>query len=214
MPDEGARNRREMTWRDIPIPKKMCALGKDSRGYPIPFNVLRDDEGHPHFTVNDTRRQLRALLEDRCAICGTRLDKPRWFVGGPLSAFHEDGAYMDTALHHECMTYAMQVCPYLAVKHYNGRIDDATVDYDKLQKGVLLMDPTRIAERPALFVAVASNSQTIIPRDGICPLVKPDRPHVAVEYWRNGRRLSEEDGHVLIGLAFTDERGELCQKTH
>jgi hypothetical protein len=43
------------------------------------------------------------------------------------------------------------------------------------------------------------------PREGICPLVKPDRPYIAVEYWRNGRRLSEEDGHVLVGLAFTEE---------
>ena len=192
-------------WREVPIPRKMQALGKDRRGYPIPFNVLRNEEGRPHFTVNDSIRQHRALVEKRCAICGGRLGKPLWFVGGPLSAFHEDGAYMDTALHHECMTYALHVCPYLAVKNYNGRIDDATVDHSKLRDGMILMDPTHIPERPSLFVAVASNSQTIIPREGICPLVKPDRPYIAVEYWRNGKRLSEEDGHILLALAFTEE---------
>jgi hypothetical protein len=57
-------------WRDVPIPRKMRALGKDRRGYPIPFNVLRNEEGRPHFTVNDSIRQHRALVEKRCAICG------------------------------------------------------------------------------------------------------------------------------------------------
>ena len=58
----------------------------------------------------------------------------------------------------------------------------------------------------AVFLSkLTSKAQTVIPREGICPLVKPDRPYIAVEYWRNGKRLSEEDGHILLALAFTEE---------
>ena len=41
-------------WRDVPIPRKMRALGKDRRGYPIPFNLLRNEEGR---------------LYDDCSLC-------------------------------------------------------------------------------------------------------------------------------------------------
>ena len=193
-----------MNWRDVPIPKRMRALAKDRRGYPIPFNVLRDNDGRPHFTVNDSNRQRRSLLERRCAICGNRLANPMWFVGGPLSAFHEEGAYMDTALHHDCMTYALQVCPYLAAPAYLGRIDDATVDYSKLPGHVILEDYTQIPDRPALFVAVASHSCAVIEREQIVAVVKPHRPYVAIEYWQRGARLPDERGQMLSAVALSE----------
>ncbi len=184
----------------VPIPKRMRALGKDRRGYPIPYIILRDNEGRPHFTINDTLRQRKALLERRCPICGNRLDKVIWFVGGPLSAFHEHGAYMDSALHHECMTYALQVCPYLATPNYLGRIDAATVDPSKLPGGMIFMDNTMLPERPAVFVAVASYDQTIS-FEGPMAYVAPVRPYIAVEYWRNGKRLSEDEARPLVEKA-------------
>lgn len=80
-----------MDWRSIPIPKRMRALQRDRRGLPVPFIVLRDTDGRPHFTINDSQRQLKCIREKRCPICGNRLDKVMWFVGGPLSAFHDAG---------------------------------------------------------------------------------------------------------------------------
>jgi hypothetical protein len=81
-------------WRDISLPERMQKLDRDGRGLPIPVIVLRDNEGTPHFTINDDRKVSRCLAEDRCAICGQKLFRGRWFVGESLSAFHLRGAYI------------------------------------------------------------------------------------------------------------------------
>src|SRR5215472_13925800 len=96
------------------VPSRMAHLPLDPRGYPIPANVYRDAQGRPHFTINDDRKRLEQLRRDACPICDQSLYIGRWFVGGPLSAFHPNGAYIDLPMHHECATYALQVCPYLA----------------------------------------------------------------------------------------------------
>jgi hypothetical protein len=187
-------------WRSVPIPRRMQALQKDSRGYPIPFVVMRDDAGQPHFTINDTQRQHRVIKERRCAICGTRMAR-LWFVGGPLSAFHEHGAYGDSAMHHECMRYAMQVCPYLALRNYNGRIDAGRLKPSDIQKKpkMILVDTTQDDSRPTLFVAVAADRQTLLPQPhGLSPHLRPQRPYLAVEYWQNGQQLDDEEGRRLV----------------
>lgn len=187
-------------WKDIPIPKRMRGLGRDARGYPIPFILLRDTDGKAHFTINDTSRARRCVLEKRCPICGNRLEQPLWLVGGPKSAFHEHGAYFDTAMHHDCMTYALQVCPYLAMPSYLGRIDTGSLTPEKTPADVMLfVDNTMIPERPDVFVAVASNKQ--IPHaetEFSSYTVRPARPYLAVEYWRNGEQISEADGKELV----------------
>jgi hypothetical protein len=75
-------------WRSIPIPKRMKALGRDKRGFPIPFTVLRDTDGCPHFAANDGIRQHKARYESRCQICGGKLDSLKWLVGGPPVRVH------------------------------------------------------------------------------------------------------------------------------
>ena len=66
-----------MDWRHVQIPKKMKALAKDRRGYPIPFIVMRDTDGYPHFTINNSSLQRRCLKEKRCPICGSKLGRER-----------------------------------------------------------------------------------------------------------------------------------------
>lgn len=185
----------------IPVPRRMNALQHDRRGYPVPFIVLRDSAGTPHFTVNDHHRRWRCVKEKRCAICGTKLSGLLWFVGGPLSAFHPDGAYRDTALHHECMNYAMRVCPYLALRSYQGRIDDLTVDYDKLPNGVVLHDPTMIDERPGVFVVVAATGYQLLSGDPIHANVRPTRPYRAVEFWKDGNLLAADAAREPLAQA-------------
>jgi hypothetical protein len=182
----------------VPIPKRMSALGRDSRGYPIPYNVLRDRDGRAHFTINDDRRQARALKEHRCGICGTRIHKPFWFVGGPGSAFHPNGCYSDPPMHHECMTYAMQVCPYLALPRYLGRIDAATLDPSRLDVPPIFFDPTMDPERPSVFVCVAANGYEVEAREFAGAIARPVRPYAAVEYWNAGKHLTDEEARGLI----------------
>lgn len=175
----------------------MSALQRDARGYPVPFVVLRDSDGKPHFTINDSGRRLRALLERRCHICGGRLGRTMWFVGGPLSAFHPNGCYNDGPLHQECMEYAMQVCPYLALTKYMGRIDDATLDPDKVPSNMIFLDPTIIAERPPMFVCAETRAYALTDGTETC-YIKPERPYTGVQYWRSGARLTDCEARSVL----------------
>lgn len=185
-----------MNWREVPIPHRMRALIKDERGYPVPYVVLRDSDGKPHFTVNDSERRLKALKERRCHVCGSKLDRAFWFVGGPLSAFHVNGCYNDGPLHKECMEYALRVCPYLALTKYMGRIDASTVDKDKIPDGMVFFDPTITPERPPLFVCVETMNYTLTDATETC-YIHPRRPYMGVQYWRSGERLTDADAHVI-----------------
>jgi hypothetical protein len=113
-----------------PVPDRMKHLETDSRGYLIPWGVYRDHTGRAHFQINDELRRLRSFRENLCPICGKSLFRGRWFVGGPMSAFHEAGAFADPPMHYECAVYALQVCPYIALPRYGRRIDDRTLDKD------------------------------------------------------------------------------------
>lgn len=188
-----------MNWKDVPIPRRMSAMQKDPRGYPIPFIVLRDVNNEPHFAANDARKQLRCLFEKRCPICGSKLDKLMWFAGGPRSAFSEHGVYIDTAMHHECMEYAMQVCPYLAIPKYLKSIGMSGITPENTPPGVtVFIDPTTTPERPEVFVIAGTDSFSIKEAPGRMLYVIPRRPYLAVEYWRFGVKLSEEEGRQII----------------
>jgi len=180
-------------------------MTKDKRGYPIPFIVQRDMTGCPHFSINDARTVKRALDENRCAICGNRLDPVKWLVGGPLSAFHEYGAYIDSALHHDCMTYALQVCPYLAAPVYSGnilnRLDPTPFDPDMT---FLDQTPEMFPDRPKLFVAVASRVIERLDNSPGHDHSRPQRPYVAIEYWRQGVRLDDREGYGLAMQAMAE----------
>ncbi len=195
-----------MNWKDVPIPRRMNAMQKDSRGYPIPFIVLRDINGDPHFAANDSRKQLRCLFEKRCPICGTKLDKLMWFAGGPQSAFAEHGVYIDTGMHHECMQYAMQVCPYLAMPRYMKSIGMSGITPENTPPGInIFIDPTQTPERPVVFVVAGTENFRIKEAPGHMLYVIPQRPYHAIEYWRYGKNLSEAEGRQII----SDARPEL-----
>jgi hypothetical protein len=101
-------------FRTVPIPALMKERQVDPRGYPIPWNVLVDSTGKAHFTINDESLRQMAIRDRLCPICGHRLWRGMWFVGGPGSALHEHGAYIDPPMHKPCAEYALKVCPYLA----------------------------------------------------------------------------------------------------
>ena len=173
--------------KTIDIPARMKHLELDRRGLPIPFIVFRDSDNMPHFTINDTRKTMRCRTADLCAICGRPLFRARWFVGGPGSAFHSHGAYIDPPLHHECMRYAVQACPYLAKENYTKRLDGATLDPAKATNIVGLLDPTVDPNRPPLFIAVMAVGQDFTPNGYFVP----KRPYRKIEVWRNGVLLQE-----------------------
>ena len=127
------------------MPPRIAALERDHRGYPIPWNVLRGDDGTPLFTINDDRKTARALRERICPICGVRLGRWLWFVGGPLSAFDPNGWYLNLPAHVDCVEYALTTCPYLAAQQYLKRLD--------------VIDPGKLPSAAKVFI-----DETVIPR--------------------------------------------------
>lgn len=171
------------------MPERIARLPRDPRGFPIPWNVLRGEEGRAFFTINDEEKHQRAIRSELCPICGERLGRWRWFTGGPRSAFDPRGAYIDLPAHHECAQFALVTCPWLALPRYRGMLAEGVIPHsDELPDALLLQDPTMIPERPALFVSVASDQMTILEGPPL-PYVRPAQPYLAVEYWRHGQEL-------------------------
>jgi len=154
--------------------------------------VYRDHAGRPHFTINDENKRQEIIQRDLCSICAQKLLRGRWFVGGPGSAFHERGAYLDPPMHDECVHYALRVCPYLAAPSYGKRIDARTLDPD--HPPTILIDPTLDPERPEQFVAVMATGQKfilgeLVPGVPFVQFVKPKRPYLRVEWWCAGEQV-------------------------
>lgn len=200
----------------VPIPATMAHLERDARGLPVPFIVLRDTAGRPHFTVNNDTLRIKCLYENLCGICGKRLHRGRWFVGGPLSAFDPHGFYVDPPMHAECARYALQVCPYLAAPHYGRSIAGKTFTPEEqaaMQTG--LVEFTMLPERPPLFVAVMAVDQKFshnVSKGGSTNMamrhlqvyVRPVQPYRTIEYWQHGKQLPAEIGLPIVARAVLD----------
>jgi hypothetical protein len=176
----------------VTMPPRIARLERDARGYPIPWNALRGVDNAPIFTVNDDRKHLYALRAALCPICGEKLGKWKWFVGGPRSAFDPNGWYFDLPGHYECEQFALATCPYLAMPRYLKRVD--VPDPSKLPQDItpILLDNTQIADRPEVFVTIASDRMEVQPGPA-SPYVRPVRPVLGYEFWRHGRQLTEAE---------------------
>jgi hypothetical protein len=168
------------------LPSRMAKLPRDPRGYPIPVIVLIDQDGRPHFQINDDVIVQRCLRDRLCSICGERLTRGTWFIGGAMSAFDPHGAYIDGPVHGECARYALQVCPYLAAPNYARRLDGKT--NPRVPDHVVTLDRTVLEGRPTIFVAVMSRGFDL-GRGDWQPVYRPRRPYMRVEYWRHGQQL-------------------------
>lgn len=187
---------------EVKMPPRIARLKRDKRGYPVPWNVLIGTDGEPIFTANDSTKHYTALAYRLCPICGEQLGKYLWFVGGPQSAFDPNGWYFDLPAHKECAEYALQVCPHLAAKKYLRRLD--IIDPSKVP-GVAFVDLTIDPDRPVLFVAIGATQVMVGERGGgMLPLVRPVPPF-QIQYWKEGVRLTEEEGVRLVREVFGED---------
>jgi hypothetical protein len=185
-----------MSWKEVPMPANIKRLEKDKRGMPVPVIVLRDKFDKPHFQINDAARVKECLENRLCSICGQPLGDDMWLSGGPLSAFHPNGGYIDSPTHHDCGYYALQVCPYLSNDRYNNRIDGATLTTDNFE-GLAFVDLNMIPERPPFFAYVKVADFEIQDQTNY---IIPKRPYLAVELWNNGRMITTEEAVRLYNL--------------
>jgi hypothetical protein len=177
------------------MPPRISALPRDRRGLPIPVTVLRDDQGLPHFTINDSRMAARCYREGRCGICGETLGALKCFVGGPGSAFHPAGLYFDGPMHRDCAAYALGVCPYLAVAGgYTKSVGARTLRPGSLGGRTLLtVDPTIHPDQPAVFV-LGSCRRFSLTASG---RFKPERPWAELRYFRAGQEIGKLEAQAL-----------------
>lgn len=181
---------------NVPIPEFMKDLPVDPRGYPIPYIVLKDDDGTAHFIVNDHHAVVRCTRHDLCSICGKPLETLRMFVGGVRNAFHRNGAYIDPPMHPECCRYALQVCPFLAVPSYHG-VKDVTKHIERVQADATFVDNTSVRGKPVMFVAIVVPQKYDLVFDGSAMVFKPHRPYRSIEYWRDGKQLAFHEGKEI-----------------
>ncbi len=184
-------------WKSIPIPEKMKEMEFDPRGYPIPFVILRGNN-KSYFQVNDERKVNEAIEKNLCAICGKPMEDDTWLVGGPLSAFHPHGAYIDTCTHQDCLHYALKVCPYLAVPNYKKRIDMSNVDVSEFEDSMFFQDPTQDEERVPFFVAVHVTGFRVSRPEPGKRYLHPNRDYRAVEFWNDGKEITREEAVELL----------------
>jgi hypothetical protein len=180
-------------WRTVPVPDRMKHLPRDPRGYPVFAMAFRDRDGRPHFTINDTDKVFDLIERDCCAVCGMKLFRARWFIGGPRSAFAAGGTYVDPPMHGECAHYAVRVCPYLALPSYRNFIEARKLH----QPALLFKEAAMHPDRPEIFVVVQARGHTT--RHDTYPSVylTPKRPYMRVEYWQHGRQLDDDVGAAI-----------------
>jgi hypothetical protein len=197
----------------VQLPERMQKLDRDPRGYPIFYMAYRDKHGRPHFTINDEVKRQHVIKHDLCSICGEKLLRGRWFVGGEKSAFHERGCYLDPPMHAECVHYALRVCPYMSAPNWSRYIEDSTLAPD--DNLATCLDPAMSDKRPDVFVAVLARGQRKMMGEMVdgpikVPFVqylKPLRPYIKVELWRRGERIDlatalhalDDDGLQALG---------------
>jgi hypothetical protein len=193
----------------VPLPESMSGLPRDRRGYPIPWIVLRDRTGRPHFTINDSRKVKECGKFGLCGICGKPLGKhnPKnphkgaWFVGGPASFYMDRGAFLDPPMHRECATYALTVCPYIANPSYGKRIDDATLKAEHVPEGTAIIahDGHTLNDKPPLFIlGLARRWESFEPAPGQTLFKVRNYKHdwVVLSAWKDGEELDVESREV------------------
>ena len=158
--------------------------------FPIPYIVLRDRNNIPHFKVNDEKKVEKCIKEDLCSVCGEKLNDNKWLIGGRLSAFHPKGCYIDIPVHKECGVYSLKTCPYMAYTQYIAKgISDKEKAVLLEDEKLVLMNPTLDDNRLQYFVFVKTNDYSVSRRNNE-RYIYPERPYLAIEYWRDGKQLT------------------------
>lgn len=96
----------------ITMPARIARLPRDKHDRPIPWFVLRDDNGTPDFRVVRDHGIADAFRFELCWVCGQRRGAWSAFVVGPMCAVNRVSA--EPPSHRDCAVYSAQACPFLA----------------------------------------------------------------------------------------------------
>lgn len=94
------------------MPRRIAALKKDERGYPVPWFVAWVN-GRPEFRCADPEKLGRAIRERRCWVCGEHTKFQLAFLIGPMCAVNRTTA--EPPCHLECAEFSAKACPFLTL---------------------------------------------------------------------------------------------------
>ena len=178
-------------WTDlsaIGMPPRVARLDRDERGYPIPAWAIVDAHGKPDFHVLDLAKWVRLAQLRFCGICGDALGRHMAFVGGPKSVARR--VFKDLPMHHDCASYALRACPFLAAPKFSfaavgHQVEGAETDTSEAVS----------AERPERFgLGIASTMEICLLGDGSPALMAGEFTHLV--WWEHGAPIEDEQDKV------------------
>lgn len=173
----------------------MRNLPRDPRGLPVTYTSLTLPDGRIDFTQADTLIWRRCVKDRLCALCGNKLPKKMWFIGGPLTMVNR--FFFDLGMHEECARYALVVCPYLAVRGFKG-VKKRAIGADEpgiRQKELASSD----SARPAVFGLAMTDGYDPVRFQGD-ELVRAKRWMREIEWWFAGERTTFDFDTYRAGL--------------
>lgn len=171
LPSDGPREVRE-----VPMPPEIAALPRHKSGYPVPWFCPVVD-GEPDLKLLDARKQLQAIRERRCAICGQPVGYWIAFITGPLGV--QNRVVTDPGMHEACARYAVQVCPFIA-RPGARRAAHKHPDSEPAIGGVV--------ERPDRVAVYVTRHYTAFSPDGRQALIRM-APAARVEWYEGGHPI-------------------------
>jgi hypothetical protein len=166
---------------EIEMPDRLKSLPTHG-GYPVPFLVMRSNDGVPDFRVTDMERWWDSVNKNLCSLCGQPNDYWLYFIGGPIS-INDTRLFFDPATHHECALYALKVCPYLA------GVRDRSERPVKIDNAEIKIHPPEFhnPHKPDSFGLGRTRGYKLVMEQGK-QLVKA-HPWASVSWWKDGRIL-------------------------
>jgi hypothetical protein len=125
---------RRLDMKEIPIPKRMQALARDSKGRLVPFFVEQSHPGDPDFRIVDPTKIVLCYQDNLCWVCGTKMGVHKAFVSGPMCCINKTSA--EPPSHYECAFYSVQVCPFLTTPRMKRREADLPDEFLKEPAGI------------------------------------------------------------------------------
>ena len=167
------------------IPFRLSRRPLDARGFVVPFTQFIKPDGTPDFRVMDDERTSKAVRRRLCSLCGEKMRKNVFFIGGPKCV--DNGFFYDPPMHKECALYALQTCPHLA--RAKGKYAPVP---DRIEGSSLLIQGEMDTVKAEWFGLMQSTGYTSGRTDTGMIAIKAEMPWVSVERWRDGALIAEE----------------------
>jgi hypothetical protein len=167
-------------------PGRLAHRPRDSRGFVVPYTQHVGPDGTPDFRVMDVDRVNEALRRRLCSMCGGRIERDVYFIGGPLCV--ANGYFYDPPMHRDCAVYAMTTCPHLA--RIKGRYAPVP---ESIGGGAFVIVGDMDTEKAEWFGLMRTSGYTFgSDRKGMT-IIKARMPWRSVERWRGGERMEDDE---------------------